>query len=756
MPELFDPEQEEQELGQPLEEIGDADTDKEQVAPSIREYIDQQSSFQDATPASVSQQPNRQSEGESTPSGRNDPNRVSGPDNALPGQRLSNDQLSGRISEQGFSQPQGYNPSPQLYNPANPRPAGARFDAAALKGSKITPSTGSAAAAGAASAASATAGAAEGAARVAQVGAGKVAGKAVGAASEKTPIVGEAANVLGGLNDIRKAQGVKGKYNATKDAITDVGIEAALDATGVGALVNAIVSKEDKRDLAKLGSGDVTAGWRVLKRHDKHIFYPSLLIAAIALFMGIGFGLIFGSLFGDPPGSIGLAGNSIYLSTDANPAGIYLDIMTDHLNITDPKTGKVTASLTLEATSGKYSGEKDAKNATSSNSSGQVDVNGNSIVGKACLFDKGTWAPDDAKSSAIECLANNGKVYDPTTGKTRQMTDDELHWYITARWPYVKTNWYTQGSKVSPRTVTNPAQPKDDFMGRKIVLYNPSTNKAIIGLAAEWGPAPWTGVPAKDLATQGTTWQYGPDGQEPRIQVPVGYEGRITGGGPSVSTALGEDTDQPVIMGFLDPDSKLGLGPVPDGAFHVRTRDGSTGGNLSAVPLYKQNNYPDIPYTSRGDKSQTIASSGCGIVSSAMVLSFYGKLPPSTSVKQFITSLAQFSVSKGFRTANEGTDHGYFPAIASANGLKTQDLTGNWDKIMTDIKAGIPVIVSGKVTKGDPLPFSTAGHYVVLTGITSDGRITVNDPAGGKKRLSSIYSPETIQSHYKYAVAFLK
>lgn len=134
------------------------------------------------------------------------------------------------------------------------------------------------------------------------------------------------------------------------------------------------------------------------------------------------------------------------------------------------------------------------------------------------------------------------------------------------------------------------------------------------------------------------------------------------------------------------------------------------------VPLYNQNAYKDIAYC----PGKNLGTSGCGIMAAAMVLQFYGKTAATPE------SLAHDSLSNGFRPCNpmNGTAHGFFPFIAKKYGLNNL-YTPSWETAMSHLKKGHPVIVSGT----GPLPFSSKGHFVVLTGYNSNGSISVNDSA---------------------------
>ena len=67
--------------------------------------------------------------------------------------------------------------------------------------------------------------------------------------------------------------------------------------------------------------------------------------------------------------------------------------------------------------------------------------------------------------------------------------------------------------------------------------------------------------------------------------------------------------------------------------------------------------------------------------------------------------------------------HGLFPAMASYYGVNCQEISSS--SIMNALRDGRPVIMSCV-----PGEFTKQGHFIVLTGVTSDGYITVNDPNG--------------------------
>jgi hypothetical protein len=168
-------------------------------------------------------------------------------------------------------------------------------------------------------------------------------------------------------------------------------------------------------------------------------------------------------------------------------------------------------------------------------------------------------------------------------------------------------------------------------------------------------------------------------------------------------------------------------------------------GGANNVPLLYQRNFRDVSYPNNSNPRGNISSSGCGIVATAMVLAFYGS-PYS------VPELAEFSLNRGHRDPENGTKDSFYPDIAKKKGLtyisygRSNDgfSDATWNKMLDQVRQGRPVIVSGK----GPAPFSSGGHFVVLTGINADGSINVNDSAPRRGKTPS-YSLERLKSTVK-------
>lgn len=119
-------------------------------------------------------------------------------------------------------------------------------------------------------------------------------------------------------------------------------------------------------------------------------------------------------------------------------------------------------------------------------------------------------------------------------------------------------------------------------------------------------------------------------------------------------------------------------------------------------------------YSSVGDYSQTIGSSGCGPTSAAMVVS---------SIKGNITpkEMADLYVQYGYRSKNSGTYWSAFKWTADVFNIEYKE-TGNFDNAINVLKDNNYVVVSC----GAGL-FTYGGHYIVIVGVDGDN-LKIYDP----------------------------
>ena len=120
------------------------------------------------------------------------------------------------------------------------------------------------------------------------------------------------------------------------------------------------------------------------------------------------------------------------------------------------------------------------------------------------------------------------------------------------------------------------------------------------------------------------------------------------------------------------------------------------------------------PYTSIGNSSQTIGSSGCGVTSATMIIdSIVGNVS--------ITELADCFVANGYRSANSGTYWSAYRAVADEFNIEYCE-TNNINEMINLLRNNHYIIASC----GNGL-FTSGGHYIVLYGIDGD-TIKIYDP----------------------------
>lgn len=129
---------------------------------------------------------------------------------------------------------------------------------------------------------------------------------------------------------------------------------------------------------------------------------------------------------------------------------------------------------------------------------------------------------------------------------------------------------------------------------------------------------------------------------------------------------------------------------------------------FESVPLYDQTDFPNIPY-SQG----TIYTSGCGITCMAMVASYILDEPisPATLGLEY----------------NKSASNNVSRMLNAADGLGIEyEKPENWNEMKEALESGKIAIV---LVNANSI-FTDYGHFIVLTGITEDGKFMVNDPWG--------------------------
>lgn len=145
------------------------------------------------------------------------------------------------------------------------------------------------------------------------------------------------------------------------------------------------------------------------------------------------------------------------------------------------------------------------------------------------------------------------------------------------------------------------------------------------------------------------------------------------------------------------------------------------------IPLFLQadERWANVPYS-----DETVGSSGCGVTSCAMVLSGLGG--NINNVKSYDTNndgiltpdeVAAYSTSNGHSTHGQGTMRSLYKDLGEKMGLKVTETT-DANGVYSALKNGKVVISS--MTTGN---FTSGSHLIVLTGVSAEGMVNVNDPA---------------------------
>ncbi|CEN83518.1 murein hydrolase domain-containing protein [[Clostridium] sordellii] len=113
-----------------------------------------------------------------------------------------------------------------------------------------------------------------------------------------------------------------------------------------------------------------------------------------------------------------------------------------------------------------------------------------------------------------------------------------------------------------------------------------------------------------------------------------------------------------------------------------------------------------------------IAVAGCAPTSLSMVAV---GLTGNTDINPLVVS--NYAYDNGFYVEGVGSSWSLISTGARHFGLDSQELHLSKSSILSTLEAGNPIIV----TVG-PGTFTSTGHFLVLTGLTSDGKIKINDP----------------------------
>lgn len=173
----------------------------------------------------------------------------------------------------------------------------------------------------------------------------------------------------------------------------------------------------------------------------------------------------------------------------------------------------------------------------------------------------------------------------------------------------------------------------------------------------------------------------------------------------------------------------------------VDARSLSIPDNGSSMPIVYMPQGGGQPWSNLPFGGGTIATSGCSVTSLAMVLSYLKEDEDSNTwiyPSDIVSAIAKKYGSYNYFHTKEGQKWEIFPAVAEIYGVSCKQI--RTINIIQELEAGHPVIMSCI-----PSEFTSTGHFIVLSGLTDDGYVTVNDPN----------SSHASYSYKKYPISYL-
>lgn len=161
----------------------------------------------------------------------------------------------------------------------------------------------------------------------------------------------------------------------------------------------------------------------------------------------------------------------------------------------------------------------------------------------------------------------------------------------------------------------------------------------------------------------------------------------------------------------------------------------TVGKGVKKVVYFNQGEEPwgSLPY---GDS--TIGAAGCGPTSLAIVIS---TLTGHTVNPQ---TTAAFAINNGEYVSGAGTAHSFPTNAARHWGLNCERVgKDRMDEVVQALKDGKMVV---EICEAYTITGGSDGHFIVLTGVTRDGYITIADCAS-RERTAKVYSVDTIRSY---------
>ena len=140
--------------------------------------------------------------------------------------------------------------------------------------------------------------------------------------------------------------------------------------------------------------------------------------------------------------------------------------------------------------------------------------------------------------------------------------------------------------------------------------------------------------------------------------------------------------------------------------------------------------------------TSSVAVSGCGPTALSSVIA---GLTGENNITPY--SVAQFAEENGYYVEGAGTNWELFTSGSRSFGIEGKEITLSKKTVFHALKNGSPIICSMR-----PGDFTTAGHFIVLTGV-EDGKIKVND-SNSRENSKKLWEYEVLEPQIKNLWAF--
>lgn len=133
-----------------------------------------------------------------------------------------------------------------------------------------------------------------------------------------------------------------------------------------------------------------------------------------------------------------------------------------------------------------------------------------------------------------------------------------------------------------------------------------------------------------------------------------------------------------------------------------------------------------------------LAVTGCGPTCLSMV---YCGLTGNTQWNPY--EMALYAEEHGFYVSGSGSSWYMMSDMASSLGLTVHTVTFDKQHVLSELENGRPIIcIMG------PGDFTTGGHFIVMTGVSEEGKIRINDP-NSRKNSEKTWEFDDIQSQIR-------